>query len=56
MKQLISDDTLGLGHSLGRLASGYRADIVAFRPEGLEVLATWVAGNPYDASTGCFDT
>jgi N-acetylglucosamine-6-phosphate deacetylase len=35
---------LGLGHWLGRLASGYRADIVAFRPEDLEVLATWVAG------------
>jgi N-acetylglucosamine-6-phosphate deacetylase len=35
---------LGLGHSLGRLAPGYRADIVAFRPDDLEVLATWVAG------------
>jgi N-acetylglucosamine-6-phosphate deacetylase len=35
---------LGLGHWLGRLASGYRADIVAFRPDDLEVLATWVAG------------
>ena len=35
---------LGLGHSLGRLASGYRADIVAFRPGDLKVLATWVAG------------
>jgi N-acetylglucosamine-6-phosphate deacetylase len=35
---------LGLGHLLGRLASGYRADIVAFRPEDLEIFATWVAG------------
>ncbi|HUI21058.1 MAG TPA: N-acetylglucosamine-6-phosphate deacetylase [Methylocella sp.] len=35
---------LGLGHFLGRLAPGYRADIVAFRPGDLEVLATWVAG------------
>jgi N-acetylglucosamine-6-phosphate deacetylase len=35
---------LGLGHRLGRLASGYRADIVAFEPSTLTVLATWVAG------------
>jgi N-acetylglucosamine-6-phosphate deacetylase len=38
---------LGLGHLLGRLAPGYRADIVAFRPESLEVLAVWVAGEKY---------
>jgi N-acetylglucosamine-6-phosphate deacetylase len=35
---------LGLGHWLGRLASGYRADMVALDPIGVEVLDTWVAG------------
>jgi N-acetylglucosamine-6-phosphate deacetylase len=36
---------LGLGHKLGRLAPGYRADLVAFDPTDMKVLATWVAGN-----------
>jgi N-acetylglucosamine-6-phosphate deacetylase len=36
---------LGLGHVLGRLAPGYRTDLVAFDPNDLTVLATWVAGN-----------
>jgi len=35
---------LGLGHVLGKLAPRYRADMVAFDPDTLEVLATWVAG------------
>ncbi|MGA8155744.1 MAG: N-acetylglucosamine-6-phosphate deacetylase [Rhodoplanes sp.] len=35
---------LGLDHRLGRLAPGYRADLVAFDPIGFEVLDTWVAG------------
>src|SRR5262245_2455523 len=35
---------LGLGHWLGRLAPGYRADMVALDPVGLEVLDSWVAG------------
>jgi N-acetylglucosamine-6-phosphate deacetylase len=35
---------LGLGHWLGRLAPGYRADMVALDPIGVEVLDTWVAG------------
>jgi len=35
---------LGLDHMLGRLAPGYRADLVAFDPIGFEVLDTWVAG------------
>jgi N-acetylglucosamine-6-phosphate deacetylase len=35
---------LGLGHWLGRLAPGYRADMVALDPVGIEVLDTWVAG------------
>jgi N-acetylglucosamine-6-phosphate deacetylase len=35
---------LGLGHRLGRLAPGYRADMVALDPIGVEVLETWVAG------------
>ena len=36
---------LGLGHLLGKLAPGYRADMVAFDPETLSVHATWVAGS-----------
>jgi N-acetylglucosamine-6-phosphate deacetylase len=36
---------LGLEHALGRLAPGYRADLVAFDPNDMTVLATWVAGN-----------
>jgi N-acetylglucosamine-6-phosphate deacetylase len=35
---------LGLDRKLGRLAPGYRADMVAFAPQRLDVLATWVAG------------
>ena len=35
---------LGLGHRLGKLAPGYRADIVALDGAALEVLDTWVAG------------
>jgi N-acetylglucosamine-6-phosphate deacetylase len=36
---------LGLGHVLGKLARGYRADMVAFDPKALSVHATWVAGS-----------
>ena len=35
---------LGLDGRLGRLAPGYRADIVALDPAEVMVLATWVAG------------
>src|SRR5262249_19015887 len=35
---------LGLEHKLGRLAPGYRADLAAFDPTDMKVLATWVAG------------
>ena len=35
---------LGLGHSLGRLAPDYRADLVAFDPTSIDVVSTWVAG------------
>jgi N-acetylglucosamine-6-phosphate deacetylase len=35
---------LGLDNSLGRLAPGYRADIVAFEPARIDVIDTWVAG------------
>jgi N-acetylglucosamine-6-phosphate deacetylase len=35
---------IGLGDRLGRLAPGYRADVAAFEPGSLHVLATWVAG------------
>jgi N-acetylglucosamine-6-phosphate deacetylase len=37
-------DFMGLGDTLGRLRPGYRADVVAFMPDDLRVLATWVAG------------
>ena len=39
---------LGLGHSLGRLAPDYRADLVAFDPTSIEVMSTWVAGASAD--------
>jgi N-acetylglucosamine-6-phosphate deacetylase len=41
---------LGMGHWLGRLAAGYRADMVALDPVGIEVLDTWVAGRRAGAS------
>lgn len=36
---------LGLGHELGRIAPGYRANLVAV-DERVNVLATWIDGNP----------
>jgi N-acetylglucosamine-6-phosphate deacetylase len=36
---------LGRGDTLGRIASGYRADLVAFEPESVRVLSTWLAGD-----------
>jgi N-acetylglucosamine-6-phosphate deacetylase len=36
---------LGLGEKLGRLAPGYRADMVAFKPDDISVVETWVAGD-----------
>src|SRR6266849_6175034 len=35
---------LGLADRLGRLAPGYRGDMVALDPDAIRVLATWVAG------------
>jgi N-acetylglucosamine-6-phosphate deacetylase len=35
---------LGLGQTLGRLAPGYRADLVAFDATDMTILNTWVAG------------
>jgi N-acetylglucosamine-6-phosphate deacetylase len=35
---------LGLGKTLGRLAPGFRADVVAFDGGTVEILETWVAG------------
>jgi N-acetylglucosamine-6-phosphate deacetylase len=37
---------LGIDGWLGRLAPGYRADLVALEPDRVDVLAIWVAGNP----------
>ena len=39
---------LGLERTLGKLAPGYRADLVAFDPNDMTVLATWVAGRDDD--------
>jgi N-acetylglucosamine-6-phosphate deacetylase len=36
---------IGLGDVLGKLAPGFRADMVAFDPATLEIFETWVAGN-----------
>ncbi len=36
---------LGMGEQLGRLAPGFRADMVAFDPETFDVHATWVGGD-----------
>jgi N-acetylglucosamine-6-phosphate deacetylase len=36
---------LGLTN-LALIAPGYRADMVAFHPEQIEVIETWVAGKP----------
>jgi N-acetylglucosamine-6-phosphate deacetylase len=35
---------IGVGHMLGKLAPGYRADMVAIDPETITVLETWIAG------------
>jgi N-acetylglucosamine-6-phosphate deacetylase len=37
---------LGVDGWLGRLAPGYRADLVALDPDTVDVFATWVAGKP----------
>jgi N-acetylglucosamine-6-phosphate deacetylase len=35
---------LGLADTLGSIAAGYRADLVAFDPDTLQIHTTWVAG------------
>ena len=35
---------LGLGDQLGRIAPGFRADLVAFEPDEVHVTGTWLAG------------
>jgi N-acetylglucosamine-6-phosphate deacetylase len=42
---------VGLGHWLGRLAPGYRADVVAIDPTSVEVLGTWTAGRGSDPAS-----
>ncbi len=44
MASLTPAEFLGLDHSLGRIAPGYRADLVAFSEHG--VAMTWIAGEP----------
>jgi N-acetylglucosamine-6-phosphate deacetylase len=41
---------LGLGATLGRLAPGYRADMVAFDPGDVKIHETWVAGKAMNSS------
>jgi N-acetylglucosamine-6-phosphate deacetylase len=41
---------LGLGGSLGRIAPGFRADLVALDPGSVHVVRTWVAGQRLDAA------
>jgi N-acetylglucosamine-6-phosphate deacetylase len=36
---------IGLENMLGKLVPGYRADLVAFDPDDMTVIATWVAGS-----------
>ncbi len=36
---------LGLDHILGKLVPGHRADLVAFDPSDIRVIATWIAGS-----------
>jgi N-acetylglucosamine-6-phosphate deacetylase len=40
---------LGLGAKLGRIAEGFRADLVAFEPPGMRIHDTWVAGEPFES-------
>jgi len=41
---------LGLGKTLGRLAPGFRADMVAFDPDDIAIHETWVAGKAAETS------
>jgi N-acetylglucosamine-6-phosphate deacetylase len=41
---------LGLADTLGRFAPGHRADIVAFVPDTMDVIETWVAGKSSDGA------
>ncbi len=38
---------LGLGNTLGQLAPGFRADMVALNVSTIEVVNTWLAGEPF---------
>jgi N-acetylglucosamine-6-phosphate deacetylase len=43
---------LGIGARLGTLAPGYQADMVAFEPDNISVIDTWVAGIPAGGPLG----
>ena len=49
MASLYPAEFLGLGHELGRISPGYRADLVLL-DDDLQVLDTWIAGEAADAS------
>ena len=35
---------LGLSDQLGRIAPGFRADLVALEPDDVKIVGTWLAG------------
>lgn len=45
MASLYPAEFLGLGHELGRIAPGYRANLVV-ATEDLQVLGSWIDGEP----------
>jgi N-acetylglucosamine-6-phosphate deacetylase len=49
MASTIPAEFLGLSDRLGRIALGFRADLVAFVPEEVDVITTWVAGKKDDS-------
>ncbi len=49
MASKIPAEFLGLSNDLGRLAPDFRADIVAFAPQNIKVVDTWVAGDKDDS-------
>jgi N-acetylglucosamine-6-phosphate deacetylase len=49
MASAIPAEFLGLSKNLGRLAPGFRADLVAFTPGEIDVNSTWVAGERSDS-------
>jgi N-acetylglucosamine-6-phosphate deacetylase len=45
MASHVPAEFLGLGHELGKIAPGYRADMV-MTTDSIEVLESWIGGEP----------